>query len=149
MSDILLNYYPWIKALHIIFVICWMAGLFYLPRLFVYHAQTEPRTPMSEQFLLMEERLIRIIINPAMIMSFVFGICLLMVPGLLDWHSGWLHLKLLLVLAMAGYTGVCIKWYKGFVMEKRNLSHKHFRLANELPVVIMVVIVIMVVVRPF
>lgn len=149
MEDFLIIAYPWIKAFHIIFVICWMAALFYLPRLFVYHSQTLPRSEMSNQFLLMERRLIKIIMTPAMILTFIFGIALVFTPGLINMHEGWFHLKLLLVLLLAGYHGLTVKWYKDFAQEKRNVKELYFRLANEVPAVIMIVIVIMVVVRPF
>ncbi len=142
-------YYLWIKSFHIISVISWMAAMFYLPRLFVYHSQSQPGSDMSNQLLVMEERLIRIIMNPAMIMTYLFGIILILTPGIVSWTEGWLHVKLLLVLLLSAIHGLNIKWYKGFKCEERNISHVYFRVANEIPVVIMVVIVIMVVVKPF
>jgi putative membrane protein len=142
-------YYLWIKSFHIISVICWMAALFYLPRLFVYHAQTTPGSEMSEQFLIMEERLIKIIMNPAMILTYIFGILLILTPGVVSMSEGWLHVKLFFVLLISGLHGLTIKWHKSFKRNERKISHMHFRLANEIPVVIMVVIVIMVVVKPF
>lgn len=149
MGDFLLNNYLWIKAFHIISVISWMAGMFYLPRLFVYHSQSAPGSDMSNQFLVMERRLIKIIINPAMILTFVFGFMLLFTPGAIDFSNGWVHAKLLLVFVMAGFHGIGVRWYKAFLNEERNISHRVFRVANEIPVIIMVVIVILVVVRPF
>lgn len=147
--EFLAPYYLIIKAFHIISVISWMAALFYLPRLFVYHAQSEIGSEISRQFLVMEERLIRIIMTPAMLSSYFFGILLLLVPGLIDWTQGWIHLKLVLVLFMSGMHGVSIKWYKDFQKDIRKLKHTHFRVANEIPAVIMILIVILVVTKPF
>lgn len=147
--EFLAPYYLIIKAFHIISVISWMAALFYLPRLFVYHSQSEIGSEISHQFLIMEERLIRIIMTPAMISSYVFGILLLVIPGLIDWSQGWIHLKLALVLLMSAIHGVSIKWYKDFKNDVRKLSHVYFRVANEIPAVIMMVIVILVVTKPF
>jgi protoporphyrinogen IX oxidase len=149
MMTELSHFYLWIKAFHIISVICWMAALFYLPRLFVYHSQTTVGSDMSSQFLIMEERLIRIIMNPAMILTYIFGILLLITPGIVNWHQGWIHVKLTMVLLLSGLHGLAIRWYKDFKNDSRNISHVYFRVANEIPVVIMVVIVIMVVVKPF
>ena len=149
MGHFILSAYPWIKAFHFIFVICWMAALFYLPRLFVYHTQTEPGSIFSDQYLLMERRLIKIIMNPAMILSFTLGLALLLTPGVVDWHQGWIHLKLFLVLLLAAYHGIAVKCYKDFSKGKRNIKEVYFRVANEIPIVIMAVIVILAVVRPF
>lgn len=142
-------YYLWIKSFHIISVISWMAAMFYLPRLFVYHAQSVPGSALSEQFLVMEERLIRIIMTPAMLSTFFFGILLLLVPGVASFSEGWLHVKLSLVLLLSAMHGLDIKWYKNFKRDERNISHVYFRVANEIPVVIMIAIVILVVVKPF
>lgn len=149
MISFLSDYYLWIKSFHLIFVISWMAGLFYLPRLFVYHAQTSPRSEMSDQFLIMEQRLIKIIMNPAMILTFFFGGLLLLIPGIVNWNAGWLHVKLLLVFILAGLHGLFIKSYKGFAAERRDYSSRFFRFANEIPVLIMIIIIVMVIVRPF
>src|SRR5260221_7350118 len=123
-----------------------MAGMFYLPRLFVYHAQTPPHSPMSNQFLIMERRLIKIIINPAMILTFFFGGLLALTPGIIDWHNGWVHAKIFLVFLLIGLHVFYIKCYKGFASEHREASHLFFRIANEIPVIIMIFIVIMVIV---
>lgn len=148
MLDGLAEYYLWIKAFHIISVIAWMAGLLYLPRLFVYHASTEPKSEISSTFLTMEYRLSRFIMRPTMMLSFFFGGLLLLMPSL-DWHSGWLHIKLLLVLILAGLHGYMIVLHKEFRAEKRDRTPRFFRIINEIPTVIMIIIVIMVVVKPF
>jgi putative membrane protein len=145
----LTSLYLWIKAFHIISVISWMAALFYLPRLYVYHSQTVPGSAMSNQFLVMEDRLIRIIMNPAMILTYVFGILLFMTPGVVSMSEGWFHVKLFLVLLLSALHGLAIKWHKDFKLEKRNINHVYFRVANEIPVVIMIAIVVLVVVKPF
>jgi len=140
--------YLWIKALHIISVIGWMAGLLYLPRLFVYHAATDPGSEISNTFLIMEDRLSRYIMLPAMILSFTFGAALLLMP-FLDWHSGWLHIKLLLVLLLAALHGYMVLLHKEFRAERRERSPRFFRIINEVPTIIMIVIVILAVVKPF
>lgn len=142
-------YYLWLKSFHIIGVICWMAALLYLPRLYVYHAQTAVGSEMSEQFKIMENRLLKAIMNPSMIITYVFGILLFLTPGVVSMSEGWFHLKLALVLALTAMHGLDVKWYKAFKRDERNLSHVYFRVANEIPAVIMVVIVILVVVKPF
>ena len=149
MLDFLTDYYLWIKALHIISFISWMAGLLYLPRIFVYHATTKPGSEASNYFITMEQRLLRIIMLPAMILTFIFGIALLLVPGLIDWTAGWLHLKLTLVLVLAAAHGAMVKFFKEFRSGDRIRSARFFRLANEIPTLIMIGIVILVVVKPF
>ncbi len=149
MLDLLSEYYLWLKALHIISFISWMAGLLYLPRLFVHHATTKPGSEVSNYFITMEQKLLRIIMLPAMILTFVFGIALLLVPGLIDWTAGWLHIKLTLVLILAGSHGAMIRFFKDFRNDRRIWSSRFFRLANEVPTLIMIGIVIMVVVKPF
>ncbi|MBP6984967.1 MAG: protoporphyrinogen oxidase HemJ [Alphaproteobacteria bacterium] len=147
--EIFIPYYAWIKSFHIISIICWMAAMFYLPRLYVYHSQTKPHTEASDLYTIMESKLIRIIMTPAMISSYIFGIMLLLIPGVVQWSAGWIHIKLAMVFVMTGLHGLFVSWHKKFIQEKRDLSHVYFRVANEIPVVIMVVIVIMVVVKPF
>ncbi len=148
MFENLIPYYLWMKSLHIIFVISWMAGLLYLPRLFVYHSQTKPSSEMSTTFLTMEHRLLRIIMLPALVLTFLFGGGLLLLP-LWDWHEGWLHLKLLLVFMLAGYHGFLVRVYKQFYAEQRPFSARFFRMINEIPAVLMIVIIFLVVVKPF
>jgi len=150
MSDWLLDWYPWIKSLHIISVIAWMAGMLYLPRLFVYHAETTPGSEQSETFKVMERRLLRAIINPAMIASFVFGIALLATPGIADWEGGWLWVKLAaVVLGLGGVHGLLSRCRRAFAEDRNVHSVRFYRIINEVPTVLMVVIVIMVIVRPF
>lgn len=143
------TYYFWVKAFHIISIICWMAAMFYLPRLYVYHSQTKPGSEASQTFLVMESKLIRLIMTPSMLSSYFFGILLLSTRGIVDWTSGWIYVKLIMVLAMTAIHGIYSSWHKKFARDERNLSHVYFRVANEIPVVIMVVIVIMAVVKPF
>jgi protoporphyrinogen IX oxidase len=139
--------YLWIKALHIVSVVCWFAGLFYLPRLFVYHAQSED-TISRERFAVMERKLYRGIMGPAMIATFIFGIWLIVLsPG---WMSqGWLHAKLALVLLLTGYHHVCGAQMKRFARGENTRSHVFFRWFNEIPVLILLAVVILVVVKPF
>ena len=139
--------YLWIKALHIVSIVCWFAGLFYLPRLFVYHAQSED-TVSRDRFALMERKLYRGIMGPAMIATFVFGIWLIILsPG---WMSqGWMHAKLTLVVLLTGYHHVCGAQIKRFARGENKRSHVFFRWFNEIPVLILLAIVILVVVKPF
>ena len=147
--DFLAIYYPWIKAIHIIAVISWMAGMLYLPRLYVYHADVPVGSPQSELFKIMEHRLLRFIINPAMIVTFIFGGLLLATPNLLDWAGGWLHAKLFAVILLVGFHGALSRWRKNFAADKNTKSASFYRKINEIPTVLMIFIVIMVIVRPF
>ena len=142
-------YLLWTKSFHVISVIAWMAGLFYLPRLFIYHCEVARGSAESERFKIMERRLMRQIMTPAMIATWTFGIILVLTPGAVDWHAGWWHVKLLGVILMSGFHGASSKWRKNF-MEDRNLKSPNFyRYANEVPTVLMVIIVIMAIVQPF
>ena len=147
--NFLSHYYLYIKAFHIISVISWMAGLLYLPRLFVYHFSTNPGSEASEKFKIMEYKLTKIIILPSMLLTLVFGIMLLSIPGLINWSAGWLHAKLFLVLCLYAYNGILLKWQKKFANDERFYSETYFRIANEIPAVIMILIVVLVVVKPF
>ena len=138
-----------IKALHVISVISWMAGLLYLPRLFVYHCDAEPGSAQSETFKVMERRLLRAIMNPAMIGSFLFGVIMLATPGLVDWTSGWIWVKLLAVVLLTATHMKFSSWRKEFEADANTRSAKTYRLANEVPTILMVIIVVMVIVRPF
>jgi putative membrane protein len=142
-------FYPWIKALHILSVIAWMAGLLYLPRLFVYHAATAPGSEASETFKTMERRLLRGIMNPAMLATYVFGIALAGIPGLVDWHEAWLPAKLVLVLALTGFHMACARWRKDFAADRRAHGPAFYRWLNELPTLLLIAIVVLVVVKPF
>ncbi len=141
--------YLWIKALHVISVIAWMAGLLYLPRLFVYHAAAEPGSDQAETFKVMERRLLRAIMNPSMIAAFVFGGLLLATPGVIDWASGWIWVKLVMVVALTVLHHVYARWRKDFEMGRNTRPARVYRIANELPALAMIVIVVMVIVRPF
>lgn len=147
--DWLAGLYPWTKAFHIISVIAWMAGLLYLARLFVYHCAAPAGSVQSETFKVMELRLLRSIMNPAMVAAYVFGISLLLTPGVVDWGAAWIHLKLALVVALTTYHHLLARWRKAFAADRNTRSARYYRIANEIPAVLMVGIVILVVVRPF
>jgi len=139
--------YEWIKALHVIAVISWMAGMLYLPRLFVYHCEAEIGSKQSETFKVMERRLLKAIINPAMIVTWLAGIYLAWAG---HWYlSGWLHLKVLLVLVLSGVHGFFVRCVKAFAADRNPYSQKFYRIINEVPTVLMIVIVLLVVVKPF
>lgn len=140
--------YEWIKALHVISVICWMAGMFYLPRLFVYHTKAEIGSVQSETFKVMERRLFRAITTPAMIASWVFGLWMVHLGGF-DWSSLWPWLKVAFVLVLSGCHGMLARHLKDFANDRNSKSEKYFRMLNEVPTVLMIGIVIMVIVRPF
>ena len=141
------GFYLWIKALHIVAVISWMAGMLYLPRLFVYHADTPEGSAQSETFKTMEARLLRFIINPAMIATWVFGLWLAW-KGF-GFSGGWLHAKIAAVLALSGLHGYLSRAQRIFAAGKNAKPARHWRLVNEVPTVLMIVIVILVVVKPF
>ena len=139
----------YVKAFHVIAIIAWMAGLLYLPRLFVYHAESPKDSQASETFKLMEWRLLRFITTPAMIASWVLGL-ILAFSGLIDWSSdGWFHVKLVLVLLLSAYHGCLARWTKDFADDRNTRSARFYRIANEVPALLMIGIVIMVIVRPF
>ena len=138
----------WVKALHVISVIAWMAGMLYLPRLFVYHASTEKGSVQSETFKVMERRLLRGIMTPAMIATFLFGIGLVS-SGVVDWSQGWPWVKAAFVLVLAGFHGFLARCYKQFAADKNERPSKFFRMINEIPTLAMIIIVIMVIVKPF
>ncbi len=147
--DFLIAHYDWIKALHVISVIAWMAGLLYLPRLFVYHADTEPGSDKSETFKIMERRLLRAIMNPAALLSLVFGGAMLAVlsPGV--WEEGWVYVKLGCVAGLAVSHEIMAKAQRAFAADRNEKSARYYRFLNEAPTVLMIVLVIMVVVKPF
>lgn len=148
MTDFLTQYYLWIKALHVIAIIAWMAGLLYLPRLFVYHTQAGHGSEAAGYFEIMEYRLLRIIMNPAMIVSWILGLVMLWaMPNLLEF--GWMHVKLTGVVLMTALHMVFAKWRKGLAAGTNTISEKTFRLWNEAPAVLMIIIVIMAVAEPF
>jgi putative membrane protein len=142
------DWYPYIKAFHIISMVAWMAGMFYLPRLYVYHAEAVPGSQMSETFKVMEQRLLRQIINPAMIATWVFGLILMF--GFIDWRTApWLHAKFVLVVLMSGFHGMLSKWRKDFAADANSRSARFYRIANEVPTLLLIFIVILAVAKPF
>ena len=146
--EILGSFYPWTKALHIMSVIAWMAGLFYLPRLFVYHAEkSKPGDTFDDLFQTMEVKLFRLIMNPAMIATWVFGIMLALTPGIVDWSAIWPYTKFAAVLAMTWFHHWLGYRRKDFIAGQNTLTGRHYRLMNEVPTLLMAVIVISVVVR--
>src|ERR1700750_2557476 len=143
----LLDMYDWVKALQVIAVIAWMAGMLYLPRLFVYHSVAETGSKQSETFKLMEHRLLKAIINPAMAVTWLAGLYLAWAG---HWFSaGWLHGKLLLVIAMSAMHGFLVRWTREFAADRNLHDQKFYRVINEISTVLMVGIVILVVVKPF
>jgi putative membrane protein len=147
MAGFLGEGYLWIKALHVISVIAWMAGMLYLPRLYVYHCAAEPGGMQSETFKVMERRLLRAIINPAMLAAWLFGI-LLVIDGEL-WREGWMHAKFALLIAMSSLHGAFARWRRHFAADANRHDARFYRIMNEAPTLLLIGIVILVVVRPF
>lgn len=142
-----MDLFLWIKALHVIAIIAWMAGMLYLPRLFVYHVDAEPGSVQSETFKVMERRLLKAIINPAMIAAWVLGLWLAW--ELEAWRDGWFHAKFTLVLAMSALHGHLSKCVKTFAKDENTRTARYYRILNEGPTVLMIGIVIFVIVKPF
>ena len=149
MSDTLAVVYPWLKALHVIAVIAWMAGLLYLPRLFVYHAVSPIGSDKAATFEIMERRLSHGILLPAVAMTYGFGILLAATPGAVDWQRGWIWAKLGLVLLLTLFHGLLERWRRDFAARRAAHSARFYRIVNELPTVAMIAIVILVIVKPF
>lgn len=145
----LIHLYPWVLSFHVISLIAWMAALFYLPRLYVYHCQVAVGSKESERFKVMERRLLKQIMTPAMISTWVFGILLVLTPGIITWTEGWWYVKLASVVLLSGFHGATSKWRKDFLNDRNRRPERFYRVANEVPTVLMVVIVIMVIVKPF
>jgi len=141
------GFYLWAKAIHVIAVISWMAGMLYLPRLFVYHVDAEKGSAQSETFKVMERRLLRAIINPAMTVTWVFGLWLAW-KGF-GFHGGWLHTKILMVLLLSALHGYLAGAVRKFAEDKNEKPVRHWRIVNEIPTFLMIVIVILVIVKPF
>lgn len=142
------EFYLWVKALHVIAVIAWMAGMLYLPRLFVYHCEAAPGTAESERFKVMERKLLRLIVNPAMIAVWVLGLTLSFLPATDAWHQPWFHIKFALVIAMSGVHGLFARWVKVFARDANTRPARFYRLWNEVPTLLMIGIVILAVVKP-
>jgi putative membrane protein len=152
MNEFFLLAYPWIKALHVIAVISWMAGLLYLPRLFVYHCEAEPGGAQSETFKIMEAKLSRLIMRPAMIATLVFGLGMIAIPGTPGYllHAGyWLWLKMVFVVALLVAHFFMMQWRDDFASDRNVRPQRFFRFMNEVPTLLMVGIVICVIVKPF
>ena len=139
--------YPWIKAIHVIAIISWMAGMLYLPRLFVYHSEVPVGSAQSETFKVMEQRLLTLITTPAMVIAWVLGLWLAWKSGY--WAAPWLHAKLALVLALSGLHGYLSAATRAFREDRNTKPARHWRIINEIPAVLMVGIVILVIVKPF
>lgn len=147
MTMFLSNNILWIKAFHVISVIAWMAGMFYLPRLFVYHTETAPGSAESERFKVMERRLLKAIINPAMIATWVFGLTLAWLTG--AYHAHWFQAKFALVVAMSGLHGYFVGRVRAFAEDRNDKPARFYRIVNEVPPLLMVIVVILVIVQPF
>lgn len=147
MLDFLIPYYLWVKSLHLVSVIAWMAGLFYLPRLFVYHAQPQTTLETRSTFLIMEDKLYRVIMQPAMIFSLTTGI--LMAIMLDAWSTPWLHIKLSSIILLLVFHFLLRKWHFEFKRGEFNRTERFYRLVNEIPTVLLIVIVLSVVMKPF
>jgi len=140
-------HYTWLLSFHIIAVISWMAGMFYMPRLFVYHTRLETGSEASEMFKEMELKLIRIIINPAMIFAWIFGLSMAFGQDL--WGQGWFQLKFLCVILMSGFHGFLSRWRKQFARDENIHTEKFYRLVNEVPTILMIIIVFLVIMKAF
>ena len=149
LQSTLVAVYPWTKAFHVVSMVAWMSAMFYLPRLFVYHTETQPGSAESERFKIMERRLQKQILLPAMTATWLFGILLVLTPGIIDWSAGWWHVKLLAVPLMSGMHGAMSRWRREFLEDRNRHSSRYYRIANEIPTVLLLVIVVMVIVRPF
>jgi len=148
MSDLLASAYPWIKSLHIMAVISWMAGLFYFPRLLVNHVErVDPTGLLNETYQNMEMKLFKVIMQPAMIATWIFGLCLVFTPGIVDWSMWWPWVKTVSVIAMAIFHEWLGKRRKDFVNGSNKLTGRQYRLMNEVPTLLMVLIVVSVVVK--
>lgn len=150
MSDLLFMIYPWVKSLHIVAVIAWMAGIFYLPRLFVYHVeQVETGSETDLMFQTMERRLLRAIMNPSMIVTWLAGLTLVATPGIVDWSAFWPWAKAVSILGMTWFHMWCASRRKAFMDGSNSMTGRRYRIMNEVPTVLLIVIVISIIVRPF
>lgn len=145
-----MDFYPYVKAFHVISIIAWLAGMLYLPRLFVYHTQATPGSELSETLKVMERRLLKAIINPAMGAAWILGLILVFWYGVIDWSADyWFHAKLTLVILLSGFHGALSRWRKDFEADRNTRSQRFYRIVNEVPTVIMIIVVLLVIVRPF
>lgn len=139
--------YEWILVGHIVSFVAWMAAIFYIPRLFVYHVTVEKGSAQSETFKVMERRLLKAIMTPAMLSTWVFGLWLMVLGE--HYQSGWFHAKISLVVLMSAFHMFCARWTRDFATDNSDKSERFFRLVNEVPTVLMILIVILVIVKPF
>ena len=137
----------WVKALHVIAIIAWMAGMLYLPRLFVYHAEAAKGSAVSETFKVMERRLLRVIVNPSMMLVFLTGFTLVFLTG--DWRDGWWQAKFILVLGLAGLHGYFACCVRDFAEDANQRPARFYRVLNEAPTILMILVVVLAVVKPF
>lgn len=142
------RYFLWYKAIHVISVISWMAAMFYLPRLFIYHSRSNIPPEMDETFKLMEKRLLRIIMNPAIIVTYIFGFLVAYIYGFVALGS-WFHIKMVAVLVLTILHGIQAKWVHDFAKGENKHTEKFYRVINEIPVLFMIIAVVMVIVKPF
>lgn len=150
MLEVLSFLYPWTKTLHVISVIAWMAGLFYLPRLFVYHVEeVEPNSKTDTMFQTMERRLLRAIMNPAMIATWIFGLALAATPGVVEWGAFWPWTKLVAIAGMTWFHHWLGRRRKEFITGTNTRSGRQYRIMNEVPTLLLIVIVVSVIARPF
>lgn len=148
MKEFIFAHYDVFKSLHLIAVMSWMAGLLYLPRLFVYHADADKASELSETLKIMERKLLRLIMNPAMIAAYIFGVLMIWAnPELLK--MPWMHIKITLVVLMTVFHAALSRWRKAFVADANKHSHKFYRRVNEIPTILMIIIVFMVITKPF
>ncbi|WP_422369302.1 protoporphyrinogen oxidase HemJ [Pelagibius sp.] len=147
MAGFLGDAYLWVKSLHILAVIAWMAGFLYLPRLFVYHCSAEIGSKQSETFKVMERRLLRAIMNPAMLVAWAAGLAL--AANIDAWSEGWFHVKLTLLIVLTVLHMVAARWRRAFAEDANRHSERFYRVMNEVPAVLMIAIVVMAVVKPF
>jgi protoporphyrinogen IX oxidase len=141
--------YPWIKSLHIVSMVAWMAGMLYLPRLYVYHSMAPVGSDSSETFKVMERRLQRGIMTPALIATWIFGLLLAATPGVVDWRMGWIWAKFALVLGLSGFHAMLARWRRLFSVDQNRHRTGFFRVVNEVPTLALIAIVLLVVVKPF
>ena len=147
--ELLADFYPWIKSLHVISVIAWMAGMLYLPRLYVYHCSVRTGTAESARFKMMEYRLMRYITNPAMMAAWTFGTLLVLTPGTMEWNQGWWLVKFTCLILLSAVHGLLSIWRRGFCADANRHPARYYRIANEMPTLLMIVIVFMVIAKPF
>ena len=148
-NDFLVNNYSLIKALHVISMIAWMAAILYLPRLFVYHTTVKKKTEASEMLKIMEYRLEKFIMNPAMLLTIFFGLLLLKTKGIINWAEKWIYIKFLAIFMMLGAHYLLTKYRKDFFIDKNDRSKKFYKILNEVPTVLLIIIILLVYLKPF